>query len=71
MNEWYKTDLGKLVELGYSRSIFFIRFDLGSSVGKKKKKKKNPPAMQETQVRSLGWEDPPEKEMATHSGILV
>ena len=40
MNEWYKTDLGKLVELGYSRSIFFIRFDLGSSVGKKKKKKK-------------------------------
>ena len=38
MNEWYKTDLGKLVELGYSMSIFFIRFDLGSSVGKKKKK---------------------------------
>ena len=35
---------------------------------------KNPPAMQETQetqVRSLGQEDPLEKEMATHSGILV
>ena len=32
---------------------------------------KNPPAMQETGVRSLGWEDPLEKEMATHSGILV
>ena len=30
---------------------------------------KNPPAVQETQVRSLGWEDPLEKEMATHSGI--
>ena len=29
------------------------------------------PAMQETQVRSLGWEDPLEKEMATHSGILA
>ena len=28
------------------------------------------PAMQETQVRSLGWEDPLEKEMATHSSIL-
>ena len=27
------------------------------------------PAMQETRVRSLGWEDPLEKEMATHSSI--
>ena len=27
--------------------------------------------MQETQVWSLGWEDPLEKEMATHSNILV
>ena len=32
---------------------------------------KNLPAMQETQVRSLGWEDPLEKETATHSGILA
>ena len=31
---------------------------------------KNPPAMQETQVRSLGWEDPLEKEMVTQSSIL-
>ena len=31
---------------------------------------KNPPAMQETWVQSLGWEDPLEKEMATHSSIL-
>ena len=30
----------------------------------------NPPAMQETQVQSLGWEDLLEKEMATHSSIL-
>ena len=29
------------------------------------------PAMWETQVRSLGWEDPLEKEMATHSSILA
>ena len=32
---------------------------------------KNMPAMQETQVWSLGQEDPLEKEMATHSSILV
>ena len=32
---------------------------------------KNPPAMQETWVRSLGWEDPLEKEKATHSSMLA
>ena len=32
---------------------------------------KNLPAVQETRVRSLGWEDPLEKKMATHSSILV
>ena len=32
---------------------------------------KNLPAMQETQVRSLDWEDLLEKEMATHSSILA
>ena len=32
---------------------------------------KNPPAMQETWVQSLGWEDPLEKETATHSTILA
>ena len=43
----------------------FIRASLvGSAV-------KNPPVMQEMTVRSLGWEDPLEKEMATHSSILV
>ena len=29
------------------------------------------PAMWETQVQSLGWEDPLEKEMATHSSTLA
>ena len=29
------------------------------------------PAMQETWVQSLDWEDPLEKGMATHSGILI
>ena len=32
---------------------------------------KNLPAMQEMPVRSLGWDDPLEKEMATRSGILA
>ena len=31
----------------------------------------NLPVMQETQVQALGWEDPLEKGMATHSGILT
>ena len=32
---------------------------------------KSPPAMRETQVQSLGQEDPLEEEMATHSRILA
>ena len=32
---------------------------------------KNLPAMQETEVQSLGQEDPLEKEMATHSSVLA
>ena len=38
---------------------------LGGSSGKKL------PLMQEMQVASLGWEDPLEKEMTTHSSILT
>ena len=32
---------------------------------------KNPPAMREAWVQSLGWEDPLEKDMTTHSSILA
>ena len=32
---------------------------------------KNPPAIQETQVRSMVWEDPLEKGLSTHSSILA
>ena len=32
---------------------------------------KKPPAMQETQVQALGWDNLPEKGMATHSIILA
>ena len=34
-------------------------------------KVKHPPAMRKTRVQSLGWEDPLEKEMATHSSTLA
>ena len=42
----------------------FLGFLGGSKV-------KNLPAMQETWVQSLGWEDPLEEGMATHSSILA
>ena len=32
---------------------------------------KNPPAIEETWIQSLSWEDPLEKKMATHSNILA
>ena len=32
---------------------------------------KNPPAMRETWAQSLGWEDPLEKEMSTHSSTIA
>ena len=32
---------------------------------------KNPPAVQEKQVQSLGWEDPLEEDMATHLVFLL
>ena len=49
----------------YYNLIFFLMGSPDSSVIK------NLPAMQETWVQSLGWEDPLEKKMATHSSILA
>ena len=45
-----------------------IKMVLASLVGQMVK---NLPAMQKTQVQSLGWEDPLEEGMATHSDILA
>ena len=48
--------------------------DLGNGRGKASliaQLVKNWPAMQETRVQFLGWEDPLEGEMATHSSILA
>ena len=54
--------LGRL--RGYGRDSNKYSFHIAQSL-------KNLPAMQETQVCFLGWEDPLEKEMATHSSILA
>ena len=48
-----------------------VGFPSGSVVKKKKKSACNTGDLQETQVQSLGWEDPLEKDMATHSSILA
>ena len=48
----------------FEKNTYFKGFLGGSDM-------KNLPAMQETQIRSPGWEDPLEKEMATHSSILA
>ena len=49
----------------FFQSVFLIRGFPGGSVIK------NPPAVWETRIRSLGWEDPLEKEMGTHFSILA
>ena len=47
---------------------YLLQYSWGSLVAQMVK---NPPAMQETWVGSLGWEDPLEEGMATHSSILA
>ena len=49
--------------------IIFLSFNLCTSL--LAQIVKNLPAMQETWVQSLGWEDPLEKAMATHSSTLA
>ena len=48
--------------------VFFTLYHLASLVAQRVK---NPPAMWETWVRSLGWEDSLEKGMATHPSIMA
>ena len=55
-------------ERGHLRALGPGDLNLGSWVAQMVK---NQPAMQETWVRFLGWEDPPEKGVATHSSILT
>ena len=49
--------------LSFMKQLLFIAYKI--------KAIKNPPTVPETWVRSLGWEDPLEEAMATHSNILV
>ena len=67
-----RTNLLKVACLGDPWFVFFFFFFLhcqGSSLVAQRVK--HLPAMQETQVQSLGQEDPLEKEMATHSSTLA
>ena len=52
----------------FTFTFFFLCGNMGSRVAQMVK---NLPAIWETQVRSLGWEDPLEKKMATHSSTLA
>ena len=52
-------------------SVRCIYADASSEPGFPDNSVKSLPAMQETPVRSLGWENPPEKGKATHSSILA
>ena len=56
----YRIIISILITLLYRPMVFLVAQTV-----------KNLPAMRETRVRSLGREDPLEKEMATHSSILV
>ena len=63
---WFDSWVGKIRWRGDRLpTTVFLGFPHGSAG------KKNPPAMWETWVRSLGWEDLLEKGKATHSNILA
>ena len=53
------------MDIGYHMTFSILRVSLVAQTVK------HLPAVQETQVRSLGWKDPLEKEMATHSSTLA
>ena len=55
----------------FQQDFYFIFFFFNSKASLVAQTVKSLPAMQQTQVRSLGWEVPLEKEMATHSSILA
>ena len=60
--------MGSQSRTGLSDFTFTFRLLLGFPVAQLVK---NPPAMQETPVQLLGWEDPSEKGMATHFSVLA
>ena len=58
----------QMYQVNNINKIFLLEKNRASLVGQMLK---NLPAMKSTWVLSLGWEDPLEKEMATHSSILA
>ena len=62
-----RPELAKVLELQYSVPLIYL-IPWASLVAQRLKCL---PAMREIQLRSLGWEDPLGKEMATHSSILA
>ena len=64
-------DLGLIPGLGRSPGVgkgYSLQYSWASMVAQSVK---NPPAMQATLIRSLGWEDSLEEGMATHPSILA
>ena len=62
---WY---LPQIKTLYYPKIYIYLTITRASLVAQTVK---NPPAMQETQVQSLGWEDLPENGTTSHSSILA
>ena len=62
---------GKITQMALVLCSSITSFPGGSVVSLVAQRIKRLPAMWETRVRSLGWEDPLEKEMATHSSTLA
>ena len=58
-----------ILDLGMRTDL--VSADLRASTSLVAQTVKNLPAVRETHVGSLGWEDPLEKEMATHSSVLA
>ena len=62
---------GRSKELGTFQNISWFPFLWGPWASLVAQMVKNLPAMQETAVQSLGWEDPLDNRMGTHSSILA
>ena len=62
---------GQLNFLGYGYQNFRGQFEFSLLITLVAQMVKSLPVRRETQVRTLGWEDPLKKEMTTHSSILA
>ena len=70
-SEYYVTISIQLVIQYFCRLYLIVGYYRLLGASPVAKKVKNLPVIQKTQVQSLGWEDPLEKGMATHSSILA